>query len=446
MGALILKNVRIPAGGNDLVPAEILVEEGIIAKVGIDIGTPPHDFVVDGRGGVAVPGGIDIHAHVFDPDYTHHEDFRTGSIAAAFGGITTFFDMPLRMYVENSADLKVKVKNGVENSLINFSVIAGMMNEDNLHSLKALRDEGVKAFKLFTCEPFRPRRDSTLAEVIRHVDEVGGLTMIHAEDDSLIDYLIKKFKEEGRADPLAHHLSRPAEGEASAIRRVVGIAAELNSRIHVVHVSSKLGAEEIRKGKVRGVKVTAETCPHYLAFTLSDVEKWGNYLKMNPSLKTGEDVKALWEALASGVIDAVTTDHAPSTPEEKEVGVWEAWGGIPGLETMLPFLFTKGVKELGILTLQRFVEVTSSNPARIMGIYPRKGAILPGSDADIAVLNPDKCKVVKGVDLHHKCGWTPYEGMELCGWPVHVLVNGSLLIEDGELVRGVKPGKFLRIT
>ncbi len=442
---ILLKNVRVPLTGNTTSEAVIIIEDGVIS--GISKTAPPlqgFDEIIDGGGGIAVPGAIDIHAHIYDPDYTHHEDFATGSIAAAFGGITTFYDMPLRLYVDSIERLKLKIEAGLKDSFINFSIIAGMMNEANLSSAESLRSEGVKAFKLFTCKPFRPKYDSTLTDVIAKINSLNGLTMIHAEDDSLIDYLTQKFMSEGRHDPLAHHETRPAEGEAAAIRKVAAIAEYLDARIHIVHVSSAEGAEEVRASKCRGAKITAETCPHYLFFTKKDVEKWGNYLKMNPSLKTKEDVDSLWLALSDGTIDAVTSDHAPSPRDGKERDVWEAWGGIPGLETMFPLVFTYGVKKLGLLTLRRYVEVSSINPARIMGIYPRKGALMVGSDADIAVIDPDLCLKVKADNLHHKVDWTPYEGIELCGWPTHVIVNGYSLIMNRELIRENRRPQYIK--
>jgi len=441
---LVIDGVKYLVGINELVDATIIVEDGIITSVSKKENTKDFDFIIHAGGLIAMPGGIDIHAHIYDPGYIHHEDFRTGSVAAAFGGITTFYDMPLRMYVEDLRTLQIKRDAGISDSLINFGVIAGMMNEDNIGRVMELRSEGVRAFKLFTCKPFRPKHDSTFSKVIYEVDRARGLTMIHCEDDSLMEYLMSRFRSEGRNDPLAHHESRPPEVEAAAIRRVVSIAHYLNARIHIVHVSSALGAEEVRNAKGRGLKITAETCPHYLYFTRDDVRRWGNYLKMNPALKDKEDVKALWRALSEGIIDVVTSDHAPSPKDEKETDVWNAWGGIPGLETMLPLIYTVGFKKLGLLSLRRYTEVTSENPARIMGIYPRKGTLSVGADADIVLLDPNLCIKVKGEELHHKVGWTPYEGLELCGWPKYVIVNGEILIQDRELNKGVKPGTYLR--
>ena len=438
MSSLLIRDAKIPIKDNHLREANIhIVNDKIVGISANDteLTVNQYDEVVDAKGLIAVPGGIEIHAHIYDPDYTHHEDFLTGSLAAAFGSITTIYDMPLRMYVEDLKTLEIKVKEGLRNSVINFGIIAGMMNEENVSNVKQLRDAGVKAFKLFTCKPFRPASDAGITKVIEAVNLNGGTVMIHAEDDAIIDYFIERYRRLGRDDPVIHHESRPAEAEASAVARVLIIAKMLNMHVHFAHISSGLSARLIREAKEAGVQVTAETCPHYLLFTKDDVMKWGNYLKMNPALKTKDDVRELWRALADGTIDAVTSDHAPSPRDEKEIDVWSAWGGIPGVETMFPAIFTYGIKRLGLLTIERYVEVTSTNPAKIMGIYPRKGTLTVGSDADIALIDPNLTIKVKPDMLHHKVDWSPYEGMELCGWAKHLIVNGKVIIKDREFMR-----------
>ncbi|MCD6340847.1 MAG: dihydroorotase family protein [Desulfurococcales archaeon] len=434
MQSLLIRDAYVVVDG-EAVFASVLVVNGKIAALAKD----PSKFrdvdeVVDGSGLLALPGSIDIHAHIYDPDYSHHEDFRSGTIAAIYGGITTVFDMPLRTYVDNVDALKIKISEGLRNSFANFGILAGMMNEDNVRSIRALRKEGVRGFKLFTCKPFRPKSESAIAEVISEVSRSKALTIVHAEDDILIDYLVNYFKREGRNEPIDHHLSRPPEAEASAITRVIEVAKYLNAKVHIAHVSSALGAKVIKEAKAGGIRVTAETCPQYLYFTRDDVVRWGNYLKITPSLKSKSDVNYLWQSLADGTIDAVASDHAPSPRDEKELDVWSAWGGIPVIEVMLPFVFTYGVKKLGILTIERFIEVVSENPARIIGLYPVKGSITLGSDADIIVIDPNKYVKVTADSLHHKVDWTPFEGMLLTGWPKYVVVNGRLLLSDGELI------------
>ncbi len=438
MSSLLIRDAKIPIKDNYLREANIHIMDDKIVKISAhdtELSVNQYDRVIDAKGLIAVPGGIEIHAHIYDPDYTHHEDFFTGSLAAAYGSITTIYDMPLRMYVEDLKTLEIKVKEGLRNSVINFGIIAGMMNEKNIGNIKQLRDAGVKAFKLFTCKPFRPASDAGITKVIEAVNSNDGTVMIHAEDDAILDYLNEKYKRLGKDDPVAHHESRPAEAESSAVARVLMIAKMLNMRVHFAHISAGLSARLIRKAKEAGVQVTAETCPHYLLFTKDDVMKWGNYLKMNPALKTKDDVRELWRALADGTIDVVTSDHAPSPRDEKEVDVWSAWGGIPGVETMFPAIFTYGVKRLRLLTIERYVEVTSANPAKIMGIYPRKGTLTADSDADVALIDPSLTIRVTPDVLHHKVDWTPYEGMELCGWPKHLIVNGKVVIEDRDFIR-----------
>ncbi len=445
MSYLLIKEALIPAKGNDVILASIIVHGEKIEAIVKDY--KPYltkvDQVINARGLIAVPGGIDIHAHIYDPQYTHHEDFKSGTLAALYGGVTTVFDMPLRVYVDNEEVLKDKIDEGLKNSYVNFGIHAGMVNEDNLNRMSKLKELGVHAFKIFTCKPFRPKTDEGIVKAMKYVHEIGGLPFIHAEDDALIDHLVNKFKSEGRSDPLAHHESRPAEAEAMAIKRVLRISEYFNIRVHIAHVSSSMGAQEIEDAKGRGVRVTAETCPQYLYFTKDDVRRWGNYLKMNPSLKSREDVNALWRYLASGVIDAVASDNAPAPRDQKEVDVWSAWGGIPNIEVMFPLVFTIGVKKLGILTIERYVDVTARNPARIMGIWPMKGDISPGFDADIALLDRDRCFKVTADKLHHKVDWSPFEGLELCGWPRYVLVNGKLLLSEGEVLEENRAPKYV---
>lgn len=442
MTRILIRDASVPVGGNEVVEASIIVSGDRIEAVTKNPPSDGYDEVIDASGLIAVPGGIDIHAHIYDPDYTHHEDWRTGTVAAAFGGVTTVFDMPLRMYVESLETLRKKVEVAERDAVVNYGVHAGMMNEENIERACDLRKAGVIGFKLFTCEPFRPRTDSGLSAVIRRVSELGALTMIHAEDDSIIQDLIRRFKDEGRDDPLAHHESRPGEAEAAAIDRVSAIARYWGAPIHIVHVASGPAADAVGRAKALGTMITAETCPQYLVFTRKDVERWGNLLKITPAIKGPEDRETLWRALAEGTIDAVASDHAPS-PRDEKVGlsVWDAWGGIPTIENMFPLVFTMGFRE-GRITLQRYVEVTSENPAKIMGLWPRKGSLQPGADADIALIDPDHCFRISADKLHHKVDWTPYEGMEVCGWPKHVLVNGELVVRDRELVEGVR-GRFV---
>lgn len=446
---MLIKNVKLVTGGNDVVEASLVIDEDRIIEIKkLPKPSSNYDEILDGKGLPALPGGIDIHAHVYDPQYLHHEDFKSGSKAALYGGVTTFFDMPLRMYVEDEKTFRTKQEAGLRDSLVNFGVIAGMMNEDNISSVEMLQSLGINLFKMFTCKPFKPKSEGGLTKVVRSVVGRRGVLIVHAEDDAIAEYLTNEFRESGMNDPVSYHESRPALAEAMAIMRIANIAEFLGLKhnIHIAHLSSAEGLREVIKSRLKGINLTVETTPHHLYFTKEDASRLGNYLKLAPTLKQRDDVKALWKGLASGSINAVASDNAPSTRSEKEVTVWDAWGGIPNLEVMLPLVFTIGIKKLGILTLERYVKVTSENPAKIAGIYPRKGSLNIGSDADITIIDPNFCFKVTADKLHHKVDWTPFEGLELCGWPQHVIINGKLVLKDRELILPDFRGSYVSLS
>ncbi len=433
---LMIRNAKLLVDGH-FIEASIVVNDGLIQVFTKDPERYIHrvDRVIDAKGLPVIPGGIDIHAHIYDPDYIHHEDWKTGSLAAAFGGLTTIYDMPLRMFVDSVDRLKLKIEAGLRDSYVNFGIHAGMMRGNNLSSIPDLAREGVVGYKVFTLGREWMANDHDILRIMELVRDHNGVVMVHAEDHALVEHGLQLVK--GRNDPLAHHEARSDFAEALAIAKVGYYASYTLSHVHIVHLTSMLGVHMVEHLWLMGTMITAETCPQYLYFTRDDVGKWGNYLKIAPSLKTRIDVEALWDAIARGVVDAVTSDHAPATKEEKETDVWSAWGGIPVIELIVPFMYTFGVKQ-GRIDFNRFIEVISTNPARIMRLYPKKGVIAVGSNADLVVLDIDLCKKVKADQLHHKVNWTPFEGIKMCGWPRHVIVNGEVVIEDMELVG--KPG------
>ncbi len=437
---IMIRNALLWIDG-DFTEGNILVENDKI--VGISkLQFSGVDEVVDAYHQPVIPGGIDIHAHVYDPEYVENEDWKSGSLAAAFGGLTGVYDMPLRVYVDNKDVLKKKIEEAQKNSYINYGIHGGFFDERNYMKIPELAEQGVKGYKIFTCRPFKANEEGMVKamELIRDVD---GVAMIHSEDDGLIIWGEDKYRELG--DIVSYHKSRSPEAEAAAILRVGYYAKQIMTKLHICHISSREGVDAVRYLRSRGVDVTVEVCPHHLYFTREDSARYGTYLKLAPTLKTRDDVKALWKALADGTIDALASDNAPAPRELKEKPVWEAWGGIPNLEIMGPFLYTFGVKERRI-SFGRFIEVFSTNPAKIMGVYPRKGALMIGSDADIVVLDTRKAKRISASTHHHKVDWTPWEGLELYGSTLHLLVNGNIIIEDGELVGEPGKGIYLRKT
>lgn len=258
-------------------------------------------------------------------------------------------------------------------SLIDFSLHAGMMNLNNLSNIAAISKLGVCSFKTFTCKPYYVG-DHTLMSLMRETTMQRSILNVHAEDERTANENRQKLIDNGRKDPMAHAAWKPNVAEERAIRRVVGYAGGLGARFHISHMSTAEGVAMVKSAKKKGVGVTAETCPHYLTFTRKDMKKQGPYLKMNPSLKGPRDVRALWSGLRNGTVDIVTSEHAPGTREEKEVGwtdIWAAWGGVPAIETMLPVLLSEGVNK-GRLSLAELQRVCCENPANLWDL-PEEG-------------------------------------------------------------------------
>jgi dihydroorotase (multifunctional complex type) len=439
--SLLLRNARIFTG-RDFVEGNILIEGGKIIE--ISKREHPADKVIDAEGQPVVPGGIDIHAHVYDPDYTQNEDWKSGSLAGAYGGITTLIDMPLRVYVDNLDVLRKKIEEAKKNSYVNYGVTGGFVNGRNKDAVTLLAREGVKTFKVFTARPFRAE-DHDIPDIFEQISNVNGVAIVHAEDDALIELGERKYR--SFDNPLYYHLHRTDNAEALAILKVGFYAYETNTQLHIAHLSSAKGLEAVTFVRRYYGRVTVETCPHYLYFTRDDTLRLGNYIKVAPTLKTQVDRESLWRGLDTGAIDVYASDNAPAPRPEKEKDAWSAWGGIPNLEIMMPFLYTFGVEGRRI-TFETFVNVTSRNPSRVLGLYPVKGELAVGSDGDIVVLETRKPRRISASTHHHKIDWTPWEGLELKGHPLHLLVNGSILIEKGELVgepgRGVYVGNIIK--
>jgi len=427
-----------------IVKADLAIEEGKIAAVAKSQHLPKADREIDVRGRYIFPGGVDAHAHIYDPKYAYREDFKTGTMAAAAGGVTTIIEMVLQSPVDNPDRIREKIAVGEHESLVDFSLHAGMMNEENVKWVPEIVRLGVASFKAFMCAPYRVD-EKTLSLIMEKVVRHHGIVNVHAEDEEIIWELTEKLKKEGRVDPLAHNESRPNIAEERAVSQAISLASSIGVHLHISHLTTKEGLQLIEDAKRDGLDVTTETCPHYLVFTKHDVQRHGPYLKVNPPLKSREDLNALWNGLKAGTIDIVTSEHAPGTRDEKEMGwkdIWQAWGGLPGIETMLPVLISEGVNK-GRLTLENLCSILCERPARIFGLYPRKGAIMVGSDADLTVIDLKQKRKVRSGELHHKCGWSPYEGMTLTGWPTMTIARGEVVAENGEITGKSGFGKFV---
>ena len=437
MSSTLILNARILRQGR-LTRTNILVAGGRIKSLKGD-GQSDADETVDANGRVVIPGLVDGHAHLYDPAFTYREDFTSGTRAAAAGGVTTVIDMVLTTPVDTPDRVRAKIDEGRRSSIIDFSLHAGMMNLDNLANIPKIAELGVRSFKTFTCKPYYAD-DHTLMSLMRETSRNHSILDVHAEDEDVANENLQRLQAAGRRDPMAHAEWKPNLAEELAVKKLIKFAHEISARIHISHLSTREAVEAIRRAKRAGVKITAETCPHYLTFTRKDMKKQGPYLKMNPSLKGPKDVDALWRGLRDGAVDIVTSEHAPGTRAEKEPGwkdIWKAWGGVPAIETMLPIMLSEGVNKRRI-SLPMLQRVCCENPARIFGFYPRKGVIQEGSDADLVILDLKLRRKVKAANLHQKVNWTPYEGWTLKGWPVFTMMRGQTLFENNEVLG--KPG------
>lgn len=437
-----MENARIIVK-RQLIRANILIKDGKIESISSRRFTDV-DQKLDAKEKVVFPGLIDGHAHLHDPAFTNREDFTHGSSAALAGGVTTVVEMVLSTPVDTPERVKAKIEEGERSSLIDFSLHAGMMNLNNLPNIESIAALGVRSFKTFTCKPYFVD-DHALMSLMRATSAHHSILNVHAEDEQTANTNLEKLTFEGRKDPMAHCEWKPNVAEELAIKKVVESARSIGARVHISHISTNEGVTIVRTAKRKGVKVTAETCPHYLTFTRKDMKKLGPYLKMNPSLKGPRDVQSLWSGLRDGSVDMVTSEHAPGTREEKEVGwtdIWRAWGGVPSVETMLAVMLSEGVNKgrLGLAAVQR---ICCENPAKIFGVYPRKGIIEKGSDANLVIVDLKMKRKIRAEELHYKVGWTPYEGWTMKGWPVLTIHSGRVVYQDGQLMGKAGDAQFL---
>jgi len=439
---LKIKNAKIflPTG---LIDGELTVSGGKIEEIS-KTGLPEGNKILDAEDRLVIPGVIDGHGHFYDPKFLQREDFESGTKAASIGGVTTVISMPLDTPIIKPKEIEEAIKAGERNSIIDFSLHAGNMKEDSYRYVPEIIKKGIKTFKIFTCPPYSLDR-SVIKRIMTIVKKEGGISFIHAEDKEIIEQKTEELRKSGRKDSIAHAESRPSEAEKRAVEKIVKDQKEIGCPVHLAHISSKDGVETVEKAKNGSGDITAETCPHFLVFSEKDLEKKGPYLRTNPPVKKKKDVAALWNHLSKGTIDIVTTDHAPGTREEKEIGkddIWKSQIGVPGVETLLPILYSEGVNE-GRISLRRLVETLCTNPAKRFGLYPRKGTIEEGTDADLTIIERKKTYRIEDENVHYKVGWTPYDGMEVQGVPITTISRGEIITKDRNILGKSGRGKFL---
>lgn len=384
---------------------------------------------IDCTGLLILPGAIDIHVHFRDFSEKHKEDWYSGSRAAAKGGTTTVLDMVNNSSPVTTYERLVKKKRLAKKSIINYGLYFGLGHE-NLDSLDKVAKK-VCGFKLHMCKTTGDLllTDPALQKkAFKAVKKTKKPIVIHAEDQKTLDNAANIHRK--RTDHLAHADSRPRLAESKAVSYAITCAKQSGAKTHLTHISTRLALTRIRKAKQTGIDLTCDTTPTYMYFTRDNLEKMGAYCKMNPPVRTKEDLDSVWESVKYGIIDIISTDHAPHTIEEKNNDFKTAPAGIPGVEMRLPLLLD--AVNNNRLTLETLVKTCCTNPAKRFNLKGR-GEIKTGNYADLVAVNMDLRKEVTRQDQVTKCGWSPYEGMSLKGWPIKTFVNGNLVYNFGKL-------------
>lgn len=431
---LVLTGGTVVTGKTRFV-ADVAIKDGLIALVGAPAAMPAARETVDVSGKFLLPGAIDVHVHFREPGYTHKEDWRTGTAAAAIGGTTTVFEMPNTNPPTRSVKELRQKQEAAAKAHVDYGIY-GLLAEDNIDELPGLIEGGVNAFKCFMGNTFGNLPSPSTGAMLEGFEIIApsGLRIsLHAETASIMAWRQKRLMAAGRNDPLAHIAARPAIVAAEAVSRAAELAEWTGARIHILHISSAAELRPLAEAKARGVEITGETCPCYLLLDSRDYARLGSIIRVNPPVRETSDSEAIWAALQSGTVDMIATDHAPHTVEEKTRPViWEADCGFPGVETQMPLMLNEVSK--GRITLEHYVRISAENPAKSFGLWPAKGRIEAGAEADIAVIDMDRTETIRAEALHSRGKITPFEGVSVTGVPIHTLVRGRFVQRDRQLV------------
>jgi len=428
--------------------ADVVIRDGRISGIVEDSSSLTGERL-DATGMHVFPGGVDIHTHLREPSKIEREDFAHGTASAVAGGITTVVEMPQAdPLVTDVESLRTKRALAERGSIADFGLYAAAVGQSR-EELAALQSEGALAFKAFMCDssPGYPRLDDAmLLECLEAVRDLDAMLIVHAENNDLLQSGLARMAAAGRVDPLAHADSRPPLVEIEAIRLAVDLAVHTGARLHVAHVSTPAGARIVAEARAAGAaQVTCETCPQYLLLDLADLERLGPYARCAPALRSRVEVDELWPLVLDGTIAALASDHSPYRPEEKDAGaanIFQAALGLNVIQVMLPGVFDEGRQRRG-LSLSRFAELSAVGPARVAGLYPRKGSIRVGSDADLALWDIDREWQVSRAQLFSRHPWTPLEGRRIRGRVEATIRRGELVYRDGVVCGLPGSGTFL---
>jgi dihydropyrimidinase len=456
MSTTLVKNGTVVTAG-DRYDADIYIDKGQVTLIGQGLNLPA-DTVVDASGKLIMPGGIDVHTHLDMPfgGTTSADDFESGTIAAAHGGTTTVVDFAIQNFGEGLFPaFEGWMKKAEGRAAIDYAfhmIVRELTSQVSVDMDKLTRHEGVTSFKLFMAYPgvFQVD-DATIFRALLKTKENGGLVCMHAENGGVIDELVKEALRKGQTAPKYHALTRPTRAEGEATGRAIALAEMAGVPIYIVHLSCSDALEKVKQARDMGLPAYAETCPQYLFLSYEDYEKPGfegaKYV-MSPPLRDKWNQEALWKGLQKNDLQVVSTDHCPfcmNEPPQKQIGkddFSKIPNGAPGIETRLMLLW-EGVRA-GKIDVHKFVEITSTNPARMFGLWPRKGTVAVGSDGDLVIWDPDKEVTLAAKTLHMRVDYNPYEGRVMKGAPAFVLSRGDVIVDHGEFKGRPGRGQFVK--
>ena len=445
------------ANSTETFRSDIGIKDGVIVAIGKEIGD--SERIIDAKGQLVLPGGIEAHCHIEQESSSGimtSDDYYSGSVSAAFGGNTCIIPFAAQHRGQNLHDVLDLYHGRAEpKSVIDYSfhLIISDPTESVIKSeLPDVIEQGITSFKVYMTYDKLIVNDEQMLEIMAAAKKHGALTMIHAENNAMINWMSEKLIKGDHKEPKFHALSHPRTAESEAINRAVALSSFIDTPILIVHVSTEAGARIIAEARYDGHKVFGETCPQYMFLNSSDMdlpEMQGAQFCCSPPLRDRASQEEIWRCLQNGTFQVYSSDHAPYRFDEtgklhagKKPPFTKIANGLPGIETRLPLLFSEGVMKKRI-SLNHFVALAATNVSKIYGLDHRKGSITEGKDADIAIWNPEAKRVIKAEDLHDNMDFTPYEGMEVKGWPEIVIQRGEVVIEDNKLIAKRGDGEFV---
>jgi len=440
-GDVVTPDAVLPGGA-------VAVADGRIAEVFASGDELEAEHVLDRAGCWVMPGAIDAHVHCFS---SPTEGFVNATRAAAAGGVTTIIEMPYDagapVVSRDVLDRKIDLLR--REAVVDVALLGTIRKTGGLAEIDGLVDGGVCGFKLsmFETDPERfPRiADGDLLQAFRQIGQAGLTVGVHAEDGDIIEPLVAQYQAGGKRYPRAHCETRPPVSETASVALALELAAAAEARLHIYHASLARSFQLVAAYRARGLRATAETCPHYLLLEEADMDQLGGFGKINPPLRSADSVAGLWRLVEQDAVDMISSDHAPWPAERKSnrSDIFANASGTPGVETLLPLVYSAGVADARI-DIAQCVRLTAETPARTFGLLPRKGHIAPGADADLVVVDPSASWTLRAAGLHSAAGWTPYEGRSMRGRVVLTLSRGRV-VYDGQAVTGAPgDGQFIR--